>query len=237
MNLRTGLAALAVAATGLSAKAQTNANHIIRNEVVVKVVKKPVQKDSLTLSAKAFENAAKKTNKTAVKFGFNFLNAEHLSRSAGELNSTITKFFKKGNMEVKANTYFGKNGDASKGGMKLGVGYNHNLSKDFSAGPRVNLHADLEKINNDSKGYFSPEIQVGGKYNHEFKSGVRVGSEANVGIAGRLKYDDKHTSVGSMATTVNAEASVGYKDVDLVVSGGKDVIQGNNIKTGLRFTF
>ena len=40
-----------------------------------------------------------------------------------------------------------------------------------------------------------------------------------------------------MTTTVNAEASVGYKDVDLVVGGGKDVMQGNNIKTGLRFTF
>lgn len=237
MNLRTGLAALTVAATGLATKAQTNANHIIKNEVIVRVIKKPVQQDTLTLSTKAFEDAAKKVDKNTVKFGFNFLNAQHIAKTAGELNASVTKHLRKGSMDVKANTYFGRQNGASKGGMKLGVGYNHNLSKDFSVGSHFNMHADLEKINDNVKGRFSPEIQVGGKFNHEFKKGVRVGSEANVGLAGRTKYDERYTSVGNISPTVNAEASVGYKDVDFVVSGGKDVMQGNNVKAGVRYTF
>ena len=140
-------------------------------------------------------------------------------------------------MDVKAGTYFGRQHGSSKGGMKLGFGYNHDLGKGFSVGPRFNLHTDLEKINNDVKGRFSPEVQIGGKYNHEFKKGWRVGSEANVGVAGRTKYDQRRTTVGNMATTANAEANVGYKDVEFFVGGGKDVMQGNNVKAGVRYTF
>ena len=176
--------------------------------------------------------------KTKVEYGLNYLRAQHLPKTAGELNTKVTKSFKKGDMVIKGRTYFGRENGDSKGGMKLGAAYNYKFGESgFSAGPQVKLHADLEKINNDVKGRFSPEIAAGAQFKHTFNNDVKVGLEGSVGVAGRQKYDARQTTVGNTSVTYAGEASVGYKNVDLVVGGGKDVHLGNNVAAGFRFHF
>lgn len=172
-------------------------------------------------------------NPIKVTYGANYVNAQNLPKGAAELNATVTK----GKAVIKAETYLGKALNDVSGGLKLKTAYNYPLGAGFSVGPQANLHTNLSKIANDAKGAFAPEVKVGAQFKHEFNNGLKVGLEADGGAAARLRYNNRATSVGKMVGTYNAEASVGLKDVDLVVSAGKDVHMGENVKAGLRYNF
>jgi len=172
-------------------------------------------------------------NPIKVTYGANYLNAQNLPKGAAEMNATV----KRGKAAIKGEVYLGKAENDVSGGLKLKTSYNYPLGSGFSVGPQANLHTNLSKISNDAKGAFAPELGAGVQFNHEFQSGVKVGAEANVGAAARLGYNNRATDVSKITETFNGEASVGYKDVDLVVSGGRDVHMGDHVKAGLRFNF
>lgn len=285
-TIKTGLAAVAIAATPMVAKAQTAAKTLSHNDSIVSVVRSAANKaDTVALSkfndTNVLMNSLRKkapkgmvtvtrekgkfvgkigpngldgdlqyttdskmildpttSPKTKVEYGLNYLHAQNLPKTAGELNTRITKSFNKGDMVIKARTYFGREAGDSKGGMKLGIGYDYRIGQSgVTVGPEVKLHTDLEKINDNVKGRFSPEIAGNVKFRHTFDNDVRVGLEGNVGVAGRQKYDVRETTVGNTSVTYGGEASIGYKHVDAVVGGGKDVHLGNNVSAGLRFHF
>lgn len=285
MNLRTGLAALAIATSGVASHAQQAAKTMAKNDSIVNTVKAATQKADTTATItfaqaqkllginKAPKGMVKVTRtkaafagkvspkgldgdlaytatskmirdprlapKTHINYGVNYVSASELPGTAGQIYAQANK----GGAAIKAEAFVGKGKEDVKGGVKLKSAYNYKLGEtsDFSAGPQFNLHTSLEKINDDIKGAFAPEIGVGAQFKHKFDSGVKVGAEANVGVAARLGYDKRHegvrTFVDRMTPTASANASVGYKDVDFVVGGGKDVHMGNNVTAGLRFNF
>lgn len=281
MNLKTGIAALAIATAPMAAKAQTAVKTAVKNDSVVNVVKSHAQKADTLGATITFSQAQKMlgigkkapkgmvtvTNqkgkfvgkvspqglngdlvyestskmiadptmapKVKMTYGVNYMKAQHLPGHAGEVYANVEK----GKFNGKLSAIVGKTKDDVNGGVKLKAGYDYPLSQDFSVGPRVGIHTGLYKVNNDAKGAFAPEIGAGGKFKHEFESGVRVGAEANAGLAARSGYNNRQTHVGKIAVTADGNASVGYKDVDLVVGGGKDVHFGDFVTAGLKCNF
>ena len=169
---------------------------------------------------------------TKVSYGVNYLHSDEI-KHGGLLNANVEK----GRANVDAQMFLGKKAADVKGGLKLKAGYNYPLGNGFTVGPEVGLHTKLQKVNNDAKGAFAPEISATAKYKHEFDNGIKVGAEAAVGGAAKLGYNNRATHVGSIVETYRANASVGYKDVEVVAGGGKDVHLGKHATAGLRFTF
>lgn len=280
MNLRTGLAALAIATSGLTAHAQQAAKVTTKNAAVVETVKAATQKSDSVASVTfaqaqqmlgigkskapkgmvtvtktkakfngkvspkgldgdlSYETASKAIRdprlkpETKVSYGVGYSNSK-LVGNAG----TATAKLEKGNVNVRGDMFLGKLNDDVKGGLKLRAGYDYKIGNGFSVGPEVGLHTKMQKVNNDIHGYFAPEVSGMGKFKHEFDNGVRVNAEAGAGAAAKLGYNNRSTGVGSIVPTARAEASVGYKATDFVVSGGKDVHLGENVGVGVRFTF
>ncbi len=280
MNLRTGIMALTMAATGIAGHAQQTAKTMTKNDSIAHVVQKAVSHKVDSASTIAFADAQKMmgatkkapkgmvtvTNQkgkfigrvtpqglnghleystsskmirdprlkpeTKVTYGAGYVHSDYV-KNAGTLAATVEK----GKTNVDAQMFLGKTRDDVIGGLKLKAGYNYPLGNGFTAGPEVGLHTRLEKVNNDAKGAFAPEISAVGKYKHEFDNGVRVGAEAAVGGAAKLGYNNRATHVGSIVETYRANASVGYKDVEFVAGGGKDVHLGKHATAGIRYTF
>lgn len=279
MNLRTGLAALAIATSGVASHAQQTAKVITKNDSIVNAVKTATHKgDSaatitfaqaqqlLGLNKKApkgmvtvtktkasfngkvspkglngdlsYNTSSKMVRdprlkpETKVSYGVGYVNAKEVANAG-----TLTALVEKGKARVQADMFLGKLKDDVKGGLKLRAGYDYKLGKGFAMGPEVGLHTKMQKVNNDLHGYFAPEVSGVASFKHEFDNGVRVGAKAAGGAAAKLGYNSRKTGVGSIVPTGRAEASVGYKAIDLVAGGGKDVHLGNNANVGVRFTF
>lgn len=279
MNLRTGLAALAIATSSVASHAQKTAKVMTKNDSIVNTVKAATHKgDSvatvtfaqakqmLGIGEKAPKGMVKVTRTRAAfqgKINNNTLNGDFAYNSTskmvrdprlkpetkvtyglGYVNSkevgnagTVTAKVEKGNTNVRGDMFLGKKNDDVRGGLKLRAGYDYKLGSGFSAGPEVGLHTKMQKVNNDLHGYFAPELSGMTKFKHTFDNGVRVNAEAGAGAAAKLGYNNRTTGVGSIVPTARAEASVGYKALDFVVGGGKDVHLGKNANVGVRFTF
>ena len=169
---------------------------------------------------------------TKVTYGLGYVNSKVIGNAG-----TATAKVEKGNVNVRGDMFLGKKNDDVRGGLKLRAGYDYKLGSGFSAGPEVGLHTKMQKVNNDLHGYFAPELSGMAKFKHTFDNGVRVNAEAGAGAAAKLGYNNRSTGVGSIVPTARAEASVGYKALDFVVGGGKDVHLGKNANVGVRFTF
>lgn len=280
MNLRTGLAALAIATSGVAAHAQKAAKVMTKNDSIVNTVKSATQhgdsvatitfaqaKQMLGLGKKApkgmvtvtrtraaFQGKINSKNgldgdfayntvskmvrdprlkpETKVTYGLGYVNSKVIGNAG-----TATAKVEKGNVNVRGDMFLGKKNDDVRGGLKLRAGYDYKLGSGFSAGPEVGLHTKMQKVNNDLHGYFAPELSGMAKFKHTFDNGVRVNAEAGAGAAAKLGYNNRTTGVGSIVPTARAEASVGYKALDFVVGGGKDVHLGKNANVGVRFTF
>lgn len=169
---------------------------------------------------------------TNVTYGMNYVNAETL-KNAGSVSATVEK----GKTAIKAEAILGKKDANTNGMLKLNASQNYDLGAGFSAGPQIGLHGNLQKVNNDIKGSFAPELSAGVKFKHEFDNGMRVGADMSAGAAAPLGYNNRTTSVGSVVETYKANASVGFKDVEVVAGAGKDVHLGKNVTAGIRYTF
>ena len=279
MNLRTGLAALAIATSGVAAHAQKAAKVMTKNDSIVNTVKAATHKSDsvatitfaqakhmlgigekapkgmvkVTRTRAAFQGKIHNNNlngdfayntvskmvrdprlkpETKVSYGLGYLNSDVIGNAG-----TATAKVEKGHVNVRGDMFLGKKNDDVRGGLKLRAGYDYKLGSGFSAGPEVGLHTKMQKVNNDLHGYFAPELSGMAKFKHTFDNGVRVNAEAGAGAAAKLGYNNRSTGVGSIVPTARAEASVGYKALDFVVGGGKDVHLGKNATVGVRFTF
>lgn len=279
MNLRTGLAALAIATSGVAAHAQKAAKVMTKNDSIVNTVKAATHKSDsvatitfaqakhmlgigekapkgmvkVTRTRAAFQGKIHNNNlngdfayntvskmvrdprlkpETKVSYGLGYLNSDVIGNAG-----TATAKVEKGHVNVRGDMFLGKKNDDVRGGLKLRAGYDYKLGSGFSVGPEVGLHTKMQKVNNDLHGYFAPELSGMAKFKHTFDNGVRVNAEAGAGAAAKLGYNNRSTGVGSIVPTARAEASVGYKALDFVVGGGKDVHLGKNANVGVRFTF
>ena len=180
---------------------------------------------------------ADKANKTSLNFDATFIKADNLPAPGFKIHGGLQKG--KDGADVTFG-YASKNGYSD---MIANASYTRNfpLGSGFTAYGKAGANTIIRREavkGGDHHGIFTPNLNAGMKYDHKFPSKVTVGATAEVGggPAFYLKTDAGKTQV-KRNVMYNAEARVGYKDVEVFGQAGRDDILGNQFGVGTRVKF
>ena len=236
MNVRQTLKAMAVAlplALTPASKATAQAANIVKN----------AEKIVVTDTLKAMENKAVDSRTLLLKKYNGHFNGNVVN---GKIGNGKLDYAEKGRL-VPASEYADK---ANKTSLNFDATF---IKADNLPAPGFKIHGGLQKGKDggantiirreavkggDHHGIFTPNLNAGMKYDHKFPSKVTVGATAEVGggPAFYLKTDAGKTQV-KRNVMYNAEARVGYKDVEVFGQAGRDDILGNQFGVGTRVKF